>query len=293
MCAYQNHIIIPVDFSEQSMIALNQTFNLARLTKSDITLLHVIDDDVFSSMMNIFSHNDFKEEIYREGLQSKLNKLANETMAKTGLEIKTRIEKGKIYDCVNEVATEINAAFIVMGTNGASSIAKRFIGSNAVKVIGAAPCPVITIKGKEHNAGCKTIVLPLDLSKETKEKVGKCIEIAKFFDSTVKVMTVESSSDDFLNKKLERQMDQVLEFLRENGIECSGEFIENSDVAEGVLDYAKKENADLIIIMTQQELEFTEYFIGTASAKIINNSEIPVCSIRPMKRKDTTTFVTQ
>lgn len=39
MCAYQNHIIIPVDFSEQSMIALNQTFNLARLTKSDITLL--------------------------------------------------------------------------------------------------------------------------------------------------------------------------------------------------------------------------------------------------------------
>ena len=65
MCAYQNHIIIPVDFSEQSMIALNQTFNLARLTKSDITLLHVIDGDVFSSMINIFSHNDFKEEILR------------------------------------------------------------------------------------------------------------------------------------------------------------------------------------------------------------------------------------
>jgi len=104
MCAYQNHIIIPVDFSEQSMIALNQTFNLARLTKSDITLLHVIDDDVFSSMMNVFSNNDLKEEVYREGLQSKLNKIANDTMAKTGLEVKTRIEKGKIYDGVNEVA---------------------------------------------------------------------------------------------------------------------------------------------------------------------------------------------
>jgi nucleotide-binding universal stress UspA family protein len=58
-----------------------------------------------------------------------------------------------------------------------------------------------------------------------------------------------------------------------------------------VLKYADKVNADLIIIMTQQELEFTDFFIGTASAYIINNSEIPVCSIRPMERKDTTEYV--
>jgi hypothetical protein len=43
--------------------------------------------------------------------------------------------------------------------------------------------------------------------------------------------------------------------------------------------------------MTQKELEWTEYLIGTESQQIINESEIPVCSIRPMVRKDTTEFV--
>ena len=37
--------VIPIDFGEQSMIALRQSFNLARLTKSEITLLNVIDED--------------------------------------------------------------------------------------------------------------------------------------------------------------------------------------------------------------------------------------------------------
>jgi nucleotide-binding universal stress UspA family protein len=291
MCAYKNHIVIPIDFSEQCLIALNQTYNLARLTKSDITLLHVIDGDMFSAMISIFGDKEEKEKIYREGISVELDKLANEARAKSGLEIKTRIEKGKIYDCVNEVATELEAAFIVMGTSGASTLKKKMIGSNAVRVIGDAPCPVITIKGKEHRSGCNTIVLPLDLSKETKEKVGKCIEIAAFFNSAVKVMSIVDTNDEFFKNKLTRQMNQVLEFLQNSGISCTGEFINDDDIAEGVLKYADKVNADLIIIMTQQELEFTDYFIGTASAHIINNSEIPVCSIRPMERKDTTEYV--
>ena len=291
MCAYQNHIVIPIDFSEQSLIALNQTYNLARLTKSDITLLHVIDGDMFSAMISIFGDKEEKEKIYREGINVELEKLANETRAKSGLEIKTRIEKGKIYDCVNEVATELEAAFIVMGTSGALTLKKKVIGSNAVRVIGEAPCPVITIKGKEHSSGCKTIVLPLDLSKETKETVVKCIEIAKFFNSAVKVMSIVNTDDEFFTNKLTRQMSQVLDFLQNSGIESTGEFIKDDDIAQGVLKYANKVNADLIIIMTQQELEFTDYFIGTASAYIINHSEIPVCSIRPMERKDTTEYV--
>jgi nucleotide-binding universal stress UspA family protein len=50
-------------------------------------------------------------------------------------------------------------------------------------------------------------------------------------------------------------------------------------------------NADLIIIMTQKELEWRQFIIGTESQQIINGTEIPVCSIRPIERKDTTEYV--
>ncbi len=86
-------------------------------------------------------------------------------------------------------------------------------------------------------------------------------------------------------------MDQVLDFIKDHDLECTGEFLKGDDISDEVLAHAKEINADLIMIMTQQELEWTEYFIGTESQQIINNSEVPVCSIRPIKRKNTTEFV--
>jgi len=290
MTKEKRHIIVPIDFSEQSIIALSQTYNLARMSSADITLLHVIDEALFSSVLHLFSSKEDQEELLRLGIQTKLNGLANDAKAKSGLEFNTRIEKGKIYDVVAEVAKEMNASFIVMGTSGETTLKKKFIGSNAIRVISDAPCPVITIKGKKHRSGCNTILLPLDLSKETKEKVTKCIEIARFFNSTVKVMSVIDTEDEFLINKLERQMDQVVEFIATHQIACTGEFYKHKDISEGVLEYSEKINADLIIIMTQKESDWT-VFVSTESQQIINNSEVPICSIRPIERKDTTEYV--
>ncbi|MEP7262879.1 MAG: universal stress protein [Bacteroidota bacterium] len=286
----QNHIVVPVDFSEQSIIALGQTYNLARITGSDITLVYVIDSTLLSNVMNLFTSHETQESLLRTGIQTELDKLAVEAFTNSGISIKTRIEKGKIYEEIVKVAEELSAAFIIMGTSGESTIKKKFIGSNAVRVINEAHCPVITIKGKEHRKGCKTIVLPLDFRRETKEKVVKCIEIARFFSSAVKVISVIDTSDEFLVNKLTRQMDQVTEFISSHQLKVTGELVHGKDIAEEILIYAKKSEADLIMIMTQQELIWTEYFIGTASQEIINNSEIPVCSIRPIERKDTMEF---
>ncbi len=287
MSSVKNNIVVPIDFSEQSLIALNQSYNLARHSNADITMVYVIDEAVFTSMLHIFSDKDKHEELLREGISSKLKTLCSGAKAKSGLDINFRIEKGKIYEQVTSVAEKLNASFIVMGTSGESTLKKKFIGSNSVRVISEAHCPVITIKGKDHNLGCKTIVLPLDLSKETKEKTNECVEIAKFFNSQVKVVSIVNSEDEFLVNRLNRQMDQVVEFISSNDINCTGEFIKDHDISESIIDYSVQVNADLIIIMTQQEEVWTEYFIGTESQKIINGSNIPVCSIRPIERKDT------
>jgi nucleotide-binding universal stress UspA family protein len=286
----QNHIVVPVDFSEQSKIALGQSYNLARATQSDITLVHVIDETLLSGVLNLFSSRETQEALLRNDIQARLAAFAEEASNSSGIIIKTRIEKGKIYEEIVKVAEELRASFIIMGTAGESTLKKKFIGSNAVRVISEAHCPVITIKGKEHRAGCKTIVLPLDLSRETKEKVGKSIEIARFFGSAVKVISVVNTEDEFLINKITRQMNQVTDFISSHQIETSGELIHGKDIAEEVISYSMKVQADLIIIMTQQEEVWTEYFIGTASQEIINNSDIPVCSIRPIERKNTMEF---
>jgi nucleotide-binding universal stress UspA family protein len=276
----QNKILVPIDFSEQSIIALKQSYNLAKLTKSEILLIYVIDEDFLKSLENIFAE-DYYEDPVRDQIQTRLDKLANEVKNETGVTVNTTIRKGKIYEEIVLVAKEVDAKFIIMGTHGKVGLKKKFLGSNAPRVIKEAECPVITIKGKEHHFGCKKIVLPLDLSRETKEKVDKAIELAGFFGSSIYIVSIVESNDEFLMNKLTRQMNQVKEIIESNNISVHTEFVKSSDISEEIINYAEKIDADLIIIMTQQEIYWTEMFIGFAAQEIINNSNIPVLTIRP------------
>jgi nucleotide-binding universal stress UspA family protein len=286
-----NKILVPIDFSEQSIIAMEQSFTLAREYHAEITLLHVIEEA--SSISKFFSpeqHVDLKSKIQKE-----LDALAATVEKKSKLVVNTLVAKGSIYEKIAEVAELINATMIVMGTNGDEGKKKRFIGSNALRVVRESSVPVITIKGKHHRKGCKNIVLPLDLSKETREKVTKAIALSKLFGgAAIRVVSVLFTTDEFLVNRITRQLGQVKGFLEKENIECTAEIIKGikgeESLAENILEYATKVEGDLIVIMTQQEVDFTDYFIGSSAQEIINNSKIPVLSIRPLSKKDMTTF---
>jgi nucleotide-binding universal stress UspA family protein len=286
MASPKNHILVPVDFSEQSLIALAQSYNLARLTKSEITLIYVIDDDEAGPLSFFLKSKKQNKQALEKSITGKLHNVAKDTFEKSGVKTNTMISYGKIYDEINAAAKKLKCSFIIMGTNGTHGL-KRFIGSNALRVIREAPCPVITIKGKKHRFGCQMILLPLDLTKETRQKVNKAIEMANYFGSAIKVASVVTTNDEFIVNKLKRQLSQVKHYIEEREIICTAELITGDDVADELLKYAKQVKADLIMIMTQEEMNWTERFIGSAAQEIINGTEIPVLTVRPQEQPAT------
>lgn len=291
MIQSSNKILVPIDFSTQSLVALEQSYNLAREYHAEITLLNVIEEGgMLSKLFSNQQHDELKKK-----LQEQLDAMAVDVEKKSGVKVNTIIAKGSIYDKIAEVAEMINATLIVMGTNGDEGLKKKFIGSNALRVVRGSTIPVITIKGKHHRNGCKTIVLPLDLSKETREKVNKAIEFSRLFHgAVVRVVSVLFTIDEFIVNKLTRQLGQVKAFLEKENVECTAEIIKGikgeETLAQNVIEYANKVEGDLIMIMTQQEVDFTDLFIGSSAQEIINHSQIPVLSIRPQHKKDTSIF---
>lgn len=278
MLANKNKILVPIDFSEQSLIALSQSYNLAKKINAEVILLYVIED--VNPMVKMFVKG--LDEI-RSAVSSNLKSLAEDKTKKTGLTISTIVEEGKIYSTINEVAQRIQATFIVMGTKGNEH--SKFIGSNALKVVKTAPCPVITIKGKKHNDGCSKIVLPLDLTKETSDKVNKAIAFAKVFQADIYAISILMTGKEDVVSALKDQLILVKKYIEKNKVKCVAEMVKilkkEDKMSNAVTSYAKKNNADLIMIMTQQEKDFKEFFIGSQAREVINNSEIPVLSIQP------------
>ena len=258
----QNNILVPIDFSEESHIALGQSYNLAKYTGSTITLLHIFDSS-------------------EQDAQGKLDKLAEEVSTQSGLKANVMIVKGKMHEQIIKVAEKINAIVIIMGYNSSKGM---------MKIIERSACPVITIKGKDHHNGCKHIVLPLDLTEATREKVSKAIEFAKFFNSTIHIISVRLHKEKRHEKKMIAYANQVQKFIKEKGVPCFSKTLEGKDIAQLVLDYAHEIKADLLMIMSQKEFNLKNIFSGTTAQRIVERSEVPVLTIRPMRRKSVARF---
>lgn len=280
-------ILVPIGFSEQSIIALGQAFNLAKIKNSDVVLLSVIEDQ--SMIQSLFL--DDSSETLKAKVKEKLEGIAAEYGKKYGVDVDTMVAKGRVYSQINEVAELISADIIVMGTNGASDGMKRFIGSNAEKVVRLAHCPVITIKGKDHRDGCENIILPLDLEKQTKEKVTYALEYARYWNATVRLVSVVLRDNQDVREKLVKNIKQVQQFITDAGVNCTAELVEGAKkqtLGDFVFDYEKKFDADLIMIMTKKEELSLSTNISVTARYIINNSDIPVMSIRPKEVKHLT-----
>lgn len=279
-------ILVPIGFSEQSIIALGQAFNLAKIKNSDVVLLSVIEGQ---SMIESLFLDDKSDEL-KAKVKSKLEDIASVYSSKYGVDVDTMIAKGRVYEEVNKVADMISADLIVMGTNGVNSKSK-FIGSNAEKVVRLSKCPVITIKGKSHRDGCENIILPLDLEKQTKEKVTYALEYARYWDATIRIVSVILRDNNEVRSKLSKNIKQVEQFILDAGVKCTSEIVEGEKkitLGDFVFDYEKKFDADMIMIMTKKEELTLSNNISVTARYIINNSDIPVMSIRPKEVKHIT-----
>ena len=276
-------ILVPIDFYEQSMVALGQAVNLAKIKKSAIVLLSVIKEQ--SIMQTLFT-DDTSEEL-KVKVKEKLDSIALEYSKKHGIHVDTMVAKGKIYEQINEVAEMISADLIVMGTNGSQGRSSKIIGSNAERVVRLSKCPVITIKGKDHRNGCENIILPIDLEKETKQKVTYALEYARYWNATIRVVSVVLRDNQEVRTKLTKNINQVKNFIIKAGVKCTAELIEGEKkqtLGDFVFEYGKRFDADLIMIMTKNEDSFSNTISDTARY-IINNSEVPIMSIRPKESR--------
>lgn len=265
-------ILVPIDFTEQSLAAIKQSYNLAKYTHSKIVLLHV--------------YSKTGEESYEA-----LNKLTKQTEQESGVPCEFMNIKGDIYEETDRVAEEIKATMIIAGLESHMHF-RNIIGSSVSKLIRKAPCPIITIRGKENRDGCENILLPLDLSSESREKVDVAVQFAQYFGASIRILAIFSPSDAAYENKLIAYSHQVKQFIKSKGIACTNKSIASDNVAETVVEYANKIETDLIMIMNKTVLNVSEFFSGTDAQKIVDISNIPVLTIQPTKKVSLTHFGT-
>jgi len=258
-------ILVPHDFTSVAECAVEHSISLARNMGTEITLLHIV------------GKADELEDA-EDKINAELKKL---NAAEKDLRFNGIVRIGNIFDDIGDVATEIHAELIIMGTHGASGF-QRLMGSHALRVITHSRTPFVIVQEKGIKAtGYDDIVVPLDLHKETKQKLTIVANIARAFKSKVYLVT-PNDSDEFLKNTLDRNIHFAKQYLSERDIEFQTDTVDRHDFDQEIIDYAKKVNADLITIMNLQKNSLMGMLGNHFEQNLITNEEeIPVMVVNP------------
>ncbi len=151
--------------------------------------------------------------------------------------------------------------------------------SDTCKVIEHADKPVLTIPGNYVYKNFDKILIPIDTSFETRQKGPATIVMAQKFNSYVYILGVSTDKSKDSEVDVTNYSRQVSNKIVENGIDNEIEMRLGGNISEQTLAYAKEINADLVIIMTEQEINFKSFFTGKFSEQFIKNAHLPVLSV--------------
>ncbi len=275
-------ILIPVDFSDTSMIAIEHAGFTAQVLKADLVLLHVVEKhwekfSIIAPEMRVNAPSDFTNAI-----EKRLEETAAAIRSKYGVKSTCITADGNIFNEIVAVSKEHNVDLVVMGTHGTSGVVEFFVGSNTYKVVTESACPVLSVRAHASKVGFREIVLPIDDSAHSRQKVNHAVVIAKQFNSRINILGLPDTNDDGEMKKFEFKLDQIEEYLKKHDISFTRKSVNGGNQAKHTYEYAKSINADLIVIMTDQDETLTGRLLGTYAQQIVNHSKIPVMSIQPV-----------
>lgn len=262
-----NPILVPVDLTETSPVAMDHACHIAERMGAPIHVLHLVDKEkqVDEGKRNLMA--------FLDGIKGKLD---------ATITIHNSVRVGDILEDIGEEAEEKKARLVVIGTHGLQGL-EYIVGTHAVRIINSAAVPFVVVQQRAMKpGGYDDIVVPIGLEKEGKQKLQYVASMARLFDSNVHLV-LPYQDDEFLKNAQTRNLNHARSFFKERGIHC--EVLEadanERDFSEATIKAAVKVDGDLIVIMNFHELSTMGLFGSETQDVIINEPMIPVLVMNP------------
>lgn len=256
--------IVPHDFTSVANNALEHAIATAKPLNAQVFVLHVV----------------AKEKAIAEA-EKELEKVMSAYSDK-GVDLIPYVRVGSIFEDIGEFASEHHAELIIMGTHGAHGW-QHITGSHALKVVTSSSVPFIIVQDTiAKSSGYDDIVVPMDLNKETKQKLVIVANLAKYFSSRVHVI-IPDETDEFLRRQVQANIKFANKFFNEREIELTITLAPSSGFDKEVVKHAVNVGADLIAIMNLHKGSILNAFTANYEQYIItNDAKIPTLIVNPV-----------
>lgn len=270
------HIVVGIDFSANSENALRHAIAIALKTQAKIHLVWVKTPTTASKL------NATDETHMLDLAHERLSVLVELSKAEApNNEITHVVLEGKAYLEISQYAYNLPDSLLVVGSHGASGFEEMFVGSNTMKIVGVTKVPVLIIGDHvKINRDLVKILAPIDTSFETLQKVEVAAQFAKAFAAKVSLLGVCAPCDAETRHVISVQLNHAENMCNQLNVRHSASTISvQGSAPHSVVEWAKKENVDLIMVMREEDDDITAFWLGSATRQLMNLAPMPLLVI--------------
>ncbi|WP_258103612.1 universal stress protein [Marinoscillum sp. MHG1-6] len=275
-----NKILVPYDFSDVALHALNFAADLARKVKEHCTvnLINVIEHPTPDTIktMGIVDY-DPMEAVYIKQMMITMEEKMKALMADAkykDIDLNYKIVLGQPFHEITNEITTTGVELVVMGTSGVSGAEEFLVGSNAERMVRYSKCPVITLSEESNVSSVQDIVFASNFYEVPASFVEHIKRLQAAFDAELKIVKINTPASFTTTRHDMKQMSNFVEkFDLKN---YSLDIYNHTNEEDGIVAYAEDMGADLIALGTNQRRGVGHFINGSIAEDVVNHSKIPV-----------------
>jgi nucleotide-binding universal stress UspA family protein len=225
---------------------------------------------------------------------------AADSLGASSARIRKVVRHGHAAEEIIREAEASAADLIVLGSHGRSAVARFLLGSVAEQVARHAPCPVLLVRGAEDGPKLRRVILGVDGSDAA---AGAAEWLRRFplpSGCEVRLVSILANLDEVVrshlrvNPPLAEKSIPFDQWLRDQAATHLAELVDrfaadgtrvvteirSGDPAQGLLDVARDEGTDLIVVGSQGLGVLEQFLLGSVSQQVLRHAPCSVLVVR-------------
>lgn len=200
---------------------------------------------------------------------------------KDNIQVEHTYQHGNFARGTSNFANAHLSQLIICGAERVSGFRRFWNGSETYKLIRLAKSSSFTIQEEYKKSTLDRIVVPIDSSPESTEKVLMAIEFAQIFNAEIHILGLDSGKSSENKQMLQSNILKATDLLNKNSVSFISQSFTGSNITDITLQYCDDCKADLVMMMAVEEANPKGMFEGSFPEQMILKSHIPVFALRP------------
>ncbi len=285
-------VLVPVDFSEITNPSLRTARRILEAHGGEIILFHAVSPAIYIPYPESLTVDviDFKilQEIERTKKKEAEEKLLALARFFERIPVNVLVEVGDPRDLILEVEEKESPDLLILGSHRKGLVERILVGSTAEKVVKHSKKPVLVIKGSEPSFG-KEVLIAYDFSKTAERMLDLALDFLRPFKVKVRILHIDEPIElpvierigkamyERYRQEKKKYMGNLEEKFRKAGFDVSISFLEDSDPAEGIVNFVREhQNVELLIMGSRGLSGLKKILLGSTSTEVFRRIDIPI-----------------